>query len=120
MTPFPWKPEKTLTKLFLILCFLFIKVSNLSAHVSYADEIDAEVEAPVLWPPDMKGQPIGKDPDSGKIEGQRRGWQRMRQLDSITDSTGMNLSKLLEIVKDREAWSAAVYGVTKSWTRLSD
>ena len=56
----------------------------------------------------------------GKIEGQRRGWQRMRWLDSITDSIGMNLSKFLEIVKDREAWSAAVYGVTKSWTLLSN
>ena len=88
--------------------------------MSYADEIDAEVEAPVLWPPDMKGQLIGKDPDSGKIEGQRRGWQRMRWLDCITDSTGMNLSKLLEIVKDREAWSAAIYGVTKNRTQVSD
>ena len=87
----------------------------------FTGRTDAEVEAPVLWPPDAKSQLIGKDLDAGKIEGKRsRGRQRMRWLVSITDSMEVNLSKLPEIVKDGEAWHATVHGVAKCQTLLSD
>ena len=74
-----------------------------------------DAEALVLWPPDTKSQLIGKDPDSGKIEGRRRrGQQRMRCLGGIIDSLDMSLSKLREILKERETWHTAVYGITES------
>ena len=74
---------------------------------------DAEAEAPILWPPGVKSQFIGKDSELGKIEGRRRReWQTVKWLDA--NSMDMSLGKLREIVKDREACLAAIHRVTKN------
>ena len=85
----------------------------------FIGRIDAEAGTLILWPPDGKNQLMGKDPNA-KTEGRRRrGRQRMRRLNGITNSMDMKLSKLRDTVKDREAWYATVHQVTESWMRLS-
>ena len=94
-----------------------IKPANPKGNQSWIFTGKIDAEAPILWPPDTKSQLIGKDPDEGK---RRRRQQRMRWLDSITDSMDKNLNKFQVIVENRGVWCVAVHGVTNSWTWVTE
>ena len=99
-----------------------IKVINPKGNQSwiFIGRTDTEAETPILWPPDVKNWLLGKDPDAGKDQRQEEKGMTEDEMDDITDSMDMSVSKLWELVVDRDAWHTTIHGVIKSQTQLSD
>ena len=98
-----------------------IKPVNPKGNQSWIFIGRTEAETPILWPPDVKNWLVGKDPDAGTDWRQEeKGTTEDKMVEWITDSMDMSLSKVQQLVIDKEAWHAAVHGVTKSQTELSD